>query len=37
MTEMGKALGNEAQAQDVGVLLGSVMNIKRTPLCGCNF
>ena len=37
MYEMGKALGDEAQAQDVGVLLGPAMNIKRTPLCGRNF
>lgn len=37
MNEMGKALGDEAQAQDVGVLLGPAMNIKRTPLCGRNF
>lgn len=37
MTEMGQALGEEAQAQDVGILLGPAMNIKRTPLCGRNF
>ncbi len=35
--EMGQALGDEAQGQDVGVLLGPAMNIKRTPLCGRNF
>lgn len=37
MEQMGEALGEEAQAQDVGVLLGPAMNIKRTPLCGRNF
>ena len=36
-TEMGQALGEEAQALDVGILLGPAMNIKRTPLCGRNF
>lgn len=34
---MGKALGNECQAEDVGVLLGPAVNIKRSPLCGRNF
>lgn len=37
LKQMGEALGDEAQAQDVGVLLGPAMNIKRTPLCGRNF
>jgi beta-glucosidase len=35
--EMGKILGNECQAEGVGVLLGPAMNIKRSPLCGRNF
>ncbi len=35
--EYGKALGDEAQAEKVGVLLGPAVNIKRTPLCGRNF
>ena len=35
--EVGKALGREAKAEDVGVVLGPSMNIKRSPLCGRNF
>lgn len=35
--EIGKALGEEAAAQDVDVLLGPGLNIKRSPLCGRNF
>lgn len=35
--EIGKALGEEAQTQDVHVLLGPGLNIKRSPLCGRNF
>lgn len=35
--EMGKTLGNECQAEGLGVLLGPAMNIKRSPLCGRNF
>ena len=35
--EMGRALGAEAAAQDVNVLLGPGLNIKRSPLCGRNF
>ena len=35
--ELGKALGEEASAQDVQVLLGPGLNIKRSPLCGRNF
>lgn len=34
---LGKALGEEAAAQDVQVLLGPGLNIKRSPLCGRNF
>ncbi|TLQ01111.1 beta-glucosidase [Nesterenkonia salmonea] len=34
---VGQALGTEAAAQDVAVLLGPGMNIKRSPLCGRNF
>lgn len=35
--EIGTYLGTEAGAQDVCVLLGPGMNIKRSPLCGRNF
>ena len=35
--EIGKALGEEAEVQDVHVVLGSGLNIKRSPLCGRNF
>jgi beta-glucosidase len=35
--EVGRALGREAKANQVGVLLGPAVNIKRSPLCGRNF
>ena len=35
--KMGQALGAEAAVEDVNVLLGPGMNIKRNPLCGRNF
>lgn len=35
--ELGKALGEEAAANDVNVVLGPGMNMKRSPLCGRNF
>lgn len=35
--ELGKALGEEASAQEVDILLGPGLNIKRSPLCGRNF
>ena len=35
--ELGKYLGAEAAANDVNVLLGPGLNIKRSPLCGRNF
>lgn len=36
-SEIGKALGEEATAQGVHVVLGPGLNIKRSPLCGRNF
>ena len=35
--ELGRHLGAEAAAQDVCVLLGPGLNIKRSPFCGRNF
>lgn len=35
--EMGQALGEEASSQNVHVLLGPGLNIKRSPFCGRNF
>ena len=35
--EVGEALGEECQAEDVAILLGPGANIKRSPLCGRNF
>ena len=35
--EIGQALGEEALAQNVDVLLGPGLNMKRSPLCGRNF
>jgi hypothetical protein len=35
--KMGQALGNECQAENVAVILGPAVNIKRSPLCGRNF
>lgn len=37
MTELGEAIGKEAQATDVSVVLGPAVNIKRSPVCGRNF
>ena len=35
--EIGVALGEEASAQEVNVVLGPGLNMKRSPLCGRNF
>ena len=35
--EMGEELGEECQAEEVHLLLGPGINIKRNPLCGRNF
>ncbi|MGH1524880.1 glycoside hydrolase family 3 C-terminal domain-containing protein [Leifsonia sp. L25] len=37
LERVGAALGEEARAEGVGVLLGPGINIKRSPLCGRNF
>ncbi|MDR3344535.1 MAG: glycoside hydrolase family 3 C-terminal domain-containing protein [Oscillospiraceae bacterium] len=37
LEELGAALGEEARANAVSVLLGPGVNIKRSPLCGRNF
>lgn len=37
LRRVGEALGRETRANDVAVLLGPGVNIKRTPLCGRNF
>lgn len=37
MRKVGIALGEECQAEEVAVLLGPGVNIKRSPLCGRNF
>lgn len=34
---LGKALGEEATYEDVDIVLGPAINIKRSPLCGRNF
>ena len=34
---MGKALGDECQAEEVAIILGPGVNIKRSPICGRNF
>ena len=34
---VGETLGKECQAENVGVILGPAVNIKRSPLCGRNF
>lgn len=34
---LGETLGDECQAEDVSVILGPAVNIKRSPLCGRNF
>jgi beta-glucosidase len=35
--EEGKALAEECQAEEVDIILGPAINIKRSPLCGRNF
>ena len=35
--KLGKGLGQEAKAEDINIVLGPAVNIKRSPLCGRNF
>jgi len=37
LARVGTALAEEAQAENVGIVLGPAVNIKRSPLCGRNF
>lgn len=37
LKELGSCLGEECQAENVGILLGPGLNMKRSPLCGRNF
>ncbi|MBU3188824.1 glycoside hydrolase family 3 C-terminal domain-containing protein [Clostridium bowmanii] len=35
--EMGEAIGDECQHENISTILGPAVNIKRSPLCGRNF
>ena len=37
MYELGEILAIECQSENIGVILGPAINIKRSPLCGRNF
>lgn len=37
LENLGRALGRECRAENVAVLLGPAVNVKRSPLCGRNF
>lgn len=37
MEYMGKTIGHECQAEDISIILGPGVNIKRSPVCGRNF
>jgi len=37
LAEIGRAMGEECQQENVAVILGPGVNIKRSPLCGRNF
>lgn len=37
LERLGRAVGEEARANNVGLILGPGVNIKRSPLCGRNF
>ena len=35
--KMGESIGDECQAENLSIVLGPAVNIKRSPLCGRNF
>lgn len=37
LEKVGSALGEECQAENISIILGPSINIKRSPLCGRNF
>ncbi len=37
LEKIGAAIGEEAQAEEISIVLGPACNIKRSPLCGRNF
>lgn len=37
LKQLGETLGQECQAEDIAMLLGPGVNMKRSPLCGRNF
>lgn len=37
LRRLGETLGEECRAEDLSILLGPAVNIKRSPLCGRNF
>lgn len=37
LTRMGEAIGDSCQHEELSVVLGPAVNIKRSPLCGRNF
>jgi len=37
INSLGQTIGDECQAEDLSVVLGPAVNIKRSPLCGRNF
>ncbi|MDE6068544.1 MAG: hypothetical protein K2F89_06300 [Treponemataceae bacterium] len=37
LQNLGEILGDECQSEDISVILGPAINIKRSPLCGRNF
>lgn len=37
LQKMGETIGDECQAENLSVILGPAVNIKRSPLCGRNF